>query len=61
MNQKIPKFEKVFSRDFTLAKVEIWYRGEAKNPKGWTDKKQPYSPYIIFERSDGTVGCYYDE
>lgn len=53
-------YEKLFSRDFCLASVEAWVRGESINQKGWTDKKQPFLPYIITERSDDTVHFYYD-
>jgi len=53
-------FEKVFTRDFSLAMLEVWYRGEAHNPKPWSGEKQPFLPYIIFQRSDGTVRSYYD-
>src|SRR4030042_5096931 len=54
------KFDKLFSRDFSLPSVEAWVRGESINPKGWTEEKQPYLPYIITERSDDTVHFYYD-
>lgn len=57
-NSKI--YEKLFSRDFCLASVGAWIRGESTNPKGWTDKKQPFLPYLITERSDDTVHFYYD-
>ncbi|MBU1202158.1 MAG: hypothetical protein KJ583_05240 [Nanoarchaeota archaeon] len=58
--QRANLYNKVFSRDFCLAHLEIWYRGESTNPKIWTDKKQPFLPYIVFERRDGTVNSYYD-
>src|SRR3989344_8269672 len=54
------KYEKLFSRDFSLPSVEAWVRGESINPKGWTDQKQPFLPYIITERSDDTVHFWYD-
>lgn len=54
------KYEKLFSRDFCLPSVEIWLRGECTNPKGWTDKKQPFLPYEIAERSDDTIHFYYN-
>ncbi|OGD89583.1 hypothetical protein A3D81_01915 [Candidatus Curtissbacteria bacterium RIFCSPHIGHO2_02_FULL_40_17] len=54
------KYEKLFSRDFSFPSVEAWVRGESTNPKQWTDKKQPFLPYIVTERSDDTVHFYYD-
>lgn len=54
------QYEKLFSRDFSLASVQAWVRGESTNPKGWTKQKQPYLPYIITQRSDDTVHFYYD-
>lgn len=53
-------YEKLFSRDFCLASIEVWVRGESTNPKEWTKEKQPYLPYIVTERSDDTVHFYYD-
>lgn len=53
-------YEKIFTRDFTLAILELWYHAEATNPKVWTDRKQPLMPYIIFERTHETINCYYD-
>ena len=60
ISSKSKIYEKLFSRDFCLASVEAWVRGESTNPKGWTDKKQPFLPYIIAERSDDTVHFWYD-
>lgn len=54
------KYEKLFSRDFSLPSIEAWVRGESINPKGWTDEKQPFLPYIVTERSDDTVHFYYN-
>ena len=56
----IPVYEKVFTRDFSLSMLEVWYKGEAYDPKPWSNKKQPYLPYIIFVREEGTVKSYYD-
>ena len=56
-----PKFEKAFTRDFTLAMLEVWYKGEAHNPKEWSGKIQAYLPYIIFQRVEGTVKSFYDQ
>ncbi|MCL5432771.1 MAG: PEP-utilizing enzyme [Patescibacteria group bacterium] len=58
--KKLNTYEKLFSRDFSLPSVEAWVRGESINPKGWTEQKQPFLPYIITERSDDTVHFYYD-
>lgn len=57
---KLSQYEKLFSRDFCLASVECWVRGESANPKGWTNETQPHLPYIITQRSDDTVHFYYD-
>lgn len=35
-------------------------RGECTNPKGWTDKKQPFLPYEVAQRSDDTIHFYYN-
>ena len=43
-----------------MALMQIWWRGETVNPKLWTDKKQPYFPYIIFENIGLTTNAYYD-
>lgn len=55
-----PQYQKLFSRDFSLPSVEAWVRGESINPKGWTNEKQPFLPYIVTQRSDDTVHFYYD-
>jgi len=60
MNTESQIYEKTFSRDFTLAIIEIWYRGEATNPKQWTTEQQPFVPFIVFERSEGLVHGYYN-
>lgn len=54
------KYEKLFSRDFSLPSVEAWVRGESTNPKEWTKEKQLFLPYIVTERSDDTVHFYYN-
>ena len=53
-------YEKLFARDFCLASVEAWVQGESTDPKGWTDLKQPFLPYIITERLDDTIRFNYD-
>jgi phosphohistidine swiveling domain-containing protein len=55
-----PLYKNYFARDFTLALIEIWWRGEVINPKVWTDKKQPHLPYIIFENIGPVINGYYD-
>lgn len=54
-------FEKVFSRDFSLATLEIYYRCESSGKKPWLKKTNPYHPYIIYRRIDGTVHIYYHQ
>lgn len=58
--KNLQKYEKLFSRDFSLPSVEVWVRGESTNPKGWTQEKQPFLPYILTERSDDTIHFYYN-
>ena len=52
---RLRTYEKLFARDFCLASVEVWVRGESTNPKGWTALKQPFLPYIITERFEDTI------
>ncbi len=58
-NQK-PIYKKVFTRDFSLPMLDVWYKGEAYDSKPWSGKKQAFLPYIVFVREDGTVKSYYD-
>ena len=58
--KNLQKYERLFSRDFCLPSVEIWMRGECTNPKGWTNKKQPFLPYQVAERAGGTIHFYYN-
>ena len=60
MNPPNPIYKKAFTRDFTLAMLEVWYKSEAHNPKPWGGKIQKYLPYIIFWRTGGTVYSFYD-
>jgi phosphohistidine swiveling domain-containing protein len=53
-------YQKVFTRDFTLPWLEIWYRGEAKTPKPWNNEQNKSFPYIVYIHHDGTVTSYYD-
>lgn len=49
------------ARDFCLPHIEAWCKGESTDPRQWTDKEQPYKPYILFEKTSETVNCYMDE
>ncbi len=53
-------FTKVFSRDFSLAVFEIGYICESADNKPWLEKPNPYKPYFVFERADGTIHIYYN-
>lgn len=55
-----PIYKNYFARDFPLALIEIWWRGEVANPKIWTDKKQPHLPYIVFENLGPVTNGFYD-
>src|SRR3989344_2694338 len=61
MKGKTPILKVEHSRDFCLAHIEIWSKGESTDPREWTDKKQPCVPYILFEKTDENVNCYMDE
>lgn len=59
--KNLQRYEKLFSRDFSLPTVEIWMKGEVYGPKGtWTDEEQPFLPYEIAERANGTTHFYYN-
>jgi len=53
-------YEKVFTRDFSLPMLQVWYKGEAYDPKPWSGEQQAFLPYIVFVREDDTVKSYYD-
>jgi phosphohistidine swiveling domain-containing protein len=55
-----PIYEKHFSRSFCLAIIETWCKGESTDPRQWTEKQQPRKPFLVFERKDSSVDCYYD-
>ena len=59
MNKK-PLYKNYFGRDFSLILFQIWWRGEVSDPKIWTNKKQPYLPYIVFENIGPVTNGYYD-
>lgn len=56
-----PLYKKHFSRDFTLAFIEVWAKGEATVPRQYTSAQQPFLPYIVFESTKETVECYLDD
>jgi phosphoenolpyruvate synthase/pyruvate phosphate dikinase len=56
----VPVYKKVFTRDFSLPMLQVWYKGEAYNKKPWSNKQQEFLPYIVFVREDNTVKSYYD-
>ncbi|MGA2417700.1 MAG: PEP-utilizing enzyme [Candidatus Staskawiczbacteria bacterium] len=53
-------YKNYFARDFTLAMLEVWWRGEVSNPKVWTEKKQPHLPYIVFENIGSVTNGFYN-
>src|SRR3989339_171590 len=53
-------YEKIFTREFTMPWLEIWYKGEAKTPKPWNNQLNKSFPYVVFIRHDDTVTSYYD-
>ena len=53
-------YEKIFTREFSVPWLQIWYQGEAKMPKPWNGKTNPSYPYIVFLRHDDTVTSFYD-
>ncbi len=55
-----PIYTKVFSRERPLLHLQLWYWGEATDPRLWTSESQPYLPYIVFHRIGHTVDAYYD-
>lgn len=46
--QKQVIYEEVFTRDFSLPMLQVWYKGEAYDPKPWSGKQQKFLPYIVF-------------
>lgn len=57
---KAPFYEKIFARDFSLPLIETWCNAESTDPRQWTDQTQIKKPYLVFERTQGTVNCYMD-
>lgn len=61
MMRNLQRYEKLFSRDFSLPTVEIWMQGEVYGSKGkWTNQDQPFLPYEVAERADGATHFYYN-
>ena len=54
------KYELYIKRDFCLAMLELWHYVEAERTVPYIHQKIPYRPYILFERSEGTVASYYN-
>jgi len=59
-NSNVPVYEKMFSRDFSLALSQIWYFAEYSDPRQWTSKVQPFGPYTVFVKTPQTVDVYVD-
>ncbi len=55
-----PVLRKEHARDFCLTNIESWCKGESTYPRLWTEKQQPYKPYILFEKDENTVTSYMD-
>lgn len=55
-----PLLLKSFTRDFSLAIIELWWKGEVTVPKEWTSEKQLFYPYAVFEKNGSAVSGYYD-
>ncbi len=55
-----PLLLKSFTRDFSLAIIELWWKAEVVVPKEWTEEKQPFYPYAVFEKRGEAVSGYYD-
>jgi hypothetical protein len=53
-------YRKTLTRDFSLVWLQLWYVGEATNPKPWNNQLNQSFPYIVFVRGDDTVRAYYD-
>lgn len=54
------KIEKIFSRDFTLIALEMDYRMENQKTRPWAVGENPFSPYVVFWRNDGTNAIYFN-
>lgn len=54
------KLEKVFSRDFSLIALQMDYLPESSLTRPWAEEGNPFSPYLIFWRNDGTSKIYFN-
>jgi len=59
-NLEKQKIEKVFSRDFSLIALQMDYLPESSLIRPWADGENPYKPYLIFWRNDGTSKIYFN-
>ena len=53
-------YKKVFSRDFCLPWLQIWYENEACKKRPWNNKANSSFPYLVLIRRNDTVESYYD-
>ncbi len=53
-------YEYYISRDFSVPMLQLWYRSEALEKLPYATETQPHKPYIVLERTDGTVKSFYD-
>ena len=54
------KVEKVFSRDFSLIALQMDYAPESSLTRPWAEGENPFRPYLIFWRNDGTSKIYFN-
>jgi len=59
-NINLQKIEKIFSRDFTMIALEMDYHMEYQRARPWAKGENPYSPYLVFWRNDGTNKIYFN-
>jgi phosphoenolpyruvate synthase/pyruvate phosphate dikinase len=63
MENQVPmrqKVEKIFSRDFSLIALQMDYLPESSLTRPWTKGENPFRPYLIFWRNDGTSKIYFN-
>jgi len=51
---------KYFSRDHSLALIELWYKGEYTALREYIPGSQPFGPYLVFHNTGLIVDCYMD-
>jgi len=54
------KIEKIFSRDFSLITLQMDYLPESSQTRPWTNERNPFQPYLIFWRNEGTSKIYFN-